>query len=675
MKVLIIGNCGILAKKLADRFYKEGYDVHIVDNIEKEIYKNYVYHNLDIEDIKFKDILLENNFEVIISVKEGIDNSLLIKMLENCNKVKNFIFVSSIYSEKSNKKELLTRTCIDYYRKELYLNISCLKVSEIYGEDDESTITKIINNNYDFINNSQNKYKNYIYVGDVVDAIYKTSQQNRKLDLNIVSDYMYSTEEIKKIFEDNILNKSKIKQVDLSSVGRKSTIENQKTKSELGWNIKFNIEEGLKKVYLSSNKNPIVNNLSKEKKEIKEIYEFFVSKLKIFRPYIENIFLLSLFYILNLGFGERFSGLDIDFNLLYILIVSIVYGTSQSIIAIILASALGVLLKIQGGTSIITLLYDPDTLVKFIIYLLVGTCFGYIIDSKNSEIKSWKKELQSVTEKFQFTNEKCKNLRKEKKLLEEQIVSSNDSLGKLYWIIEKLNSLNPELIFEEAVSVISNVMKSKEVCIYIFSKDKVYLRLISKTSDLDENIIKSINLEEYLNIRSSLLNKEVFLNRKMIKNIPDMLCPIIIEGNIIGVVGINNLLFEEFTLYKHNLFKVVVDILTKSLAVAYKYEQAILDEKYVRGTEILRSEYFKELTKSRYLNNQENNVVLKVSKENYKNIKHYIRTSDYLGVNERDELLILLVNTKREEADIVIKRLLEKHVESEIVDFKYVLDI
>lgn len=675
MKVLIIGNCGILAKKLADRFYKEGYDVHIVDNIEKEIYKNYVYHNLDIEDIKFKDILLENNFEVIISVKEGIDNSLLIKILENCNKVKNFIFVSSIYSEKSNKKELLTRTCIDYYRKELYLNISCLKVSEIYGEDDESTITKIINNNYDFINNSQNKYKNYIYVGDVVDAIYKTSQQNRKLDLNIVSDYMYSTEEIKKIFEDNILNKSKIKQVDLSSVGRKSTIENQKTKSELGWNIKFNIEEGLKKVYLSSNKNPIVNNLSKEKKEIKEIYEFFVSKLKIFRPYIENIFLLSLFYILNLGFGERFSGLDIDFNLLYILIVSIVYGTSQSIIAIILASALGVLLKIQGGTSIITLLYDPDTLVKFIIYLLVGTCFGYIIDSKNSEIKSWKKELQSVTEKFQFTNEKCKNLRKEKKLLEEQIVSSNDSLGKLYWIIEKLNSLNPELIFEEAVSVISNVMKSKEVCIYIFSKDKVYLRLISKTSDLDENIIKSINLEEYLNIRSSLLNKEVFLNRKMIKNIPDMLCPIIIEGNIIGVVGINNLLFEEFTLYKHNLFKVVVDILTKSLAVAYKYEQAILDEKYVRGTEILRSEYFKELTKSRYLNNQENNVVLKVSKENYKNIKHYIRTSDYLGVNERDELLILLVDTKREEADIVIKRLLEKHVESEIVDFKYVLDI
>ena len=675
MKVLIIGNCGILAKKLAYRFYKEGYDVHIVDNIEKEIYKNYVYHNLDIEDIKFKDILLEDNFEVIISVKEGIDNSLLIKILENCNKVKNFIFVSSIYSEKSNKKELLTRTCIDYYRKELYLNISCLKVSEIYGEEDESTITKIINNNYDFINNSQNKYKNYIYVGDVVDAIYKTSQQNRKLDLNIVSDYMYSTEEIKKIFEDNILNKSKIKQVDLSSVGRKSTIENQKTKSELGWNIKFNIEEGLKKVYLSSNKNPIVNNLSKEKKEIKEIYEFFVSKLKIFRPYIENIFLLSLFYILNLGFGERFSGLDIDFNLLYILIVSIVYGTSQSIIAIILASALGVLLKIQGGTSIITLLYDPDTLVKFIIYLLVGTCFGYIIDSKNSEIKSWKKELQSVTEKFQFTNEKCKNLRKEKKLLEEQIVSSNDSLGKLYWIIEKLNSLNPELIFEEAVSVISNVMKSKEVCIYIFSKDKVYLRLISKTSDLDENIIKSINLEEYLNIRSSLLNKEVFLNRKMIKNIPDMLCPIIIEGNIIGVVGINNLLFEEFTLYKHNLFKVVVDILTKSLAVAYKYEQAILDEKYVRGTEILRSEYFKELTKSRYLNNQENNVVLKVSKENYKNIKHYIRTSDYLGVNERDELLILLVNTKREEADIVIKRLLEKHVESEIVDFKYVLDI
>ena len=48
-------------KLISDKLLK-----NIVDNIEKEIYKNYVYHNIDIEDIKFKDILLsEYNYEFI----------------------------------------------------------------------------------------------------------------------------------------------------------------------------------------------------------------------------------------------------------------------------------------------------------------------------------------------------------------------------------------------------------------------------------------------------------------------------------------------------------------------------------------------------------------------------------------------------------------------------------
>jgi len=659
-----------LEDKLASRFYKEGYDVHILNNKEKD--EKYVSYNLDIEDPKFRDVFLENDFDVVICTRENIKNSLIIKILEYCNNSKNFIFLSSIYSERGSRNKLFLEKYLNIYREEFSVNISLLNIGKTYGAEvsDNNCIVQIIDNKCSI----NNEYINYIHVGDIVDAVYKVSQKNSSLSLNIVSDYMYNKEEISGIYKENILKKSTVNNISIKDVGIKSNVENEKAKLELGWRTKFNIEDGLREIYILKEKEKIsLGNQSI--KNNKRMLNLMKDKVNVIRPYVENILLFIIFCILNLSFKEKILDMNMNLNLIYILIISIVYGTSQSIISIILASGMGLLLKIQDGMPIVALLYDTDILIRFVLYLFVGMFLGYIIDSKNSTIKNYEKELKSVAQKFDFINDKYKKIRHEKKLLEEQIVSSNESIGKLYWIIEKLNSLSPELIFDEAVLVISNIMKSKEACIYIFSKDKTYLRLITRTKELNKSIRKSININEYKEMQKSIEKKEIFVNRDMLNDIPIMLCPIIIEGDIIGMVGVNNIPFEDLSLYKYNLFKVIVNIITNSLSISYKYERAILDQKYLRGTEILKTTYFKELVKLKCSIPDNNNILLKVKKEDYKYLKNCIRTSDYLGTNERKELLVLLVNTTSEEARVVTNRLLERNIASEIIDSKYILGV
>ncbi|MEG0386267.1 MAG: GDP-mannose 4,6-dehydratase, partial [Solibacillus sp.] len=124
MKVLITGGYGFIGSHVADRFYKEGYEVHILDNLatgnaENITFKHKFYH-LSIEDPKCRKIFAAYHFDVVVhlaaqaSVATSMHNPTydaqsnvvgLIQMLKFATeyKVKKFIFASSaaVYGEQS----------------------------------------------------------------------------------------------------------------------------------------------------------------------------------------------------------------------------------------------------------------------------------------------------------------------------------------------------------------------------------------------------------------------------------------------------------------------------------------------------------------------------------------------------------------------------------------------
>lgn len=116
MKVLITGGYGFIGSHVADRFYKEGYEVHIIDNLvtgkaENVTCKHKFYH-LSIDDPKCRKVFAAFKFDVVVhlaaqaSVATSMANPTydaqsnivgLVQMLKFATecKVKKFIFASS----------------------------------------------------------------------------------------------------------------------------------------------------------------------------------------------------------------------------------------------------------------------------------------------------------------------------------------------------------------------------------------------------------------------------------------------------------------------------------------------------------------------------------------------------------------------------------------------------
>lgn len=691
MKALIIGGYGFIGSYLSERLYKEGYDLYIIDDLSSsrniKLKVKHKLYNLNSSDDKCESAFLDNVFSLVIYlVSACIDNIDigLYKILNYSykNNVEKFIYVSS-KSLNENREECnninnqLIEDICKLYNDKSFMRVFCIRTTRVYGPgqnlyDTKNYISNLLTGN----NNKENSdtYKNYIFISDLIDGIYKVINSGVDFIYNISSDSMYTNKEVIAIFENQVLNKDHER---ASNLGIESNYDNKQMKEKLNWINKYSLEEGLRETYNWSLKTKEYN---KEKKEnAKEDKKDLLKRLKkifgVLLPYIENLFLFMLVYQANTYIINRSIAVSIDLNIVYIIVIAVIYGTSQSIIATVLSSGLKMYIMLSQGISLFSIIYDPDVFLNISSYVFIGILLGYVIDNKNNIISQHKDRLKRLSHKFNFINEKYNEVRHDKKHLENQIISRDDSLGKIYLITQKLNSLNNEKLFDEAVSVVCEIMKNKEACIYILTRNKRYLRLISKSKDMPENIKRSINVREYPKLVEVISNKSIYINKDMNANIPAMISPIIINNDVIGIIGLYNMDFDSLTLYKHNVFKIVTNLITDALLRAHKYEQAILKEKYIEDTEILTPEYFREVVKLKYKNYEEdkNHILLMVDRDDYFKVVNNIRTNDYIGINERNEMFIFLINIKLKEVDIVIKRFEKNGIEAKIIDKRYVI--
>ena len=167
-----------------------------------------------------------------------------------------------------------------------------------------------------------------------------------------------------------------------------------------------------------------------------------------------------------------------------------------------------------------------------------------------------------------------------------------------------------------------------------------------------------------------LNNKELFINSDMYQNIPTMMMPIVVKEEVIGFVALSNVKFEELTLHNETLFKITTKLVTGALSRAYKYEKAIINEKYIKDTEMLTPEYFRKvIAEKNNIGNKEENVLIKVESSDYNKIKNCVRSIDYIGINDKEEVFIFVTNTKQKESTLIIDRLEKNNLEAKTISF------
>lgn len=208
------------------------------------------------------------------------------------------------------------------------------------------------------------------------------------------------------------------------------------------YDYKFITNTKFKEKYSILKELPIIyeryKNSIKEKKKIKSNkYKKLKRFLKHCKPYVENIVLFILVY-----FGSKmispgdsiFSVVDI--KLIYIIVIGIVYGSKQSLIATFLSCALLIGQSLDRGISIVSILVLNESLIQLLTYVLVGVYVGYVSDFKNVQIKVLKNENKNRKMNMIFKRIYIIKPMMKRKSLKKKLFHQRIALGKYIQLLK-----------------------------------------------------------------------------------------------------------------------------------------------------------------------------------------------------------------------------------------------
>ncbi len=298
LKVLITGGYGFIGSHVAEYFFKEGYDVHILDDLssgkKENIQFSHTFHHLSIDDAFCGEVFSYHSFHTVVhlaaqvSVAKSIENPLkdaqlnivgLLNILQLAKTygVKKFIFASSaaIYGnnvniplEETEQPNPISPYGLSKWIGEQYctfeshaseLETVCLRFSNVYGprQTDEGEggvisifTSQILKNETLQVHGDGNQTRDFIYVEDVAAAIYRAAHSPVYGVFNLSTNTEESIRDILRYLEKFHGEKinytfTKPREGDIY----RSSLQNKRIGEILGWLPRYKLEEGLKKTY------------------------------------------------------------------------------------------------------------------------------------------------------------------------------------------------------------------------------------------------------------------------------------------------------------------------------------------------------------------------------------------------------------------------------------------
>ena len=181
-------------------------------------------------------------------------------------------------------------------------------------------------------------------------------------------------------------------------------------------------------------------------------------------------------------------------------------------------------------------------------------------------------------------------------------------------------------------------MDSHSVALFRLSRDKKFMRLLAKSADLEIEK-KSILVEESPEFSDIVRHYGLYVNRKIdTEEAIRMAYTIEVDGEIIAIVALYDIVFDDLNLSYQNRFVVAMSMVKQSVIRAYQYSKAVEDKIYYEGTTILKPEPFKDRVMQSIemkTKGQQDYVLVEVLSDNLELSKRVvpsmIREFDYVG--------------------------------------------
>ncbi len=298
MRILVTGGYGFIGSHTVERLIKEGHEVHIIDNLvtgkKRNISSKVKHFLLDINDSKVEEIFASNLYNIVVHLAAqtsetsaelnpvkneqanvcGLTNILNLSRKYGVNK---FIFTSSaaVYGNAGDElihegseispqssyglSKALGEKCVHYYNDSASMNTVTLRLSNVYGPREtlssegsviETLIDQLAHKNDLTIHGTGDQAYDFVYVSDVVEAIYRAIEYSGSMTLNISAGKSHTLNQVIEMLQvisgdEIIINKEE----PLPREVLHSNISNAMAKEHLTWYPRFELLEGLNKTY------------------------------------------------------------------------------------------------------------------------------------------------------------------------------------------------------------------------------------------------------------------------------------------------------------------------------------------------------------------------------------------------------------------------------------------
>lgn len=487
----------------------------------------------------------------------GLNNILFLSEKYNVQKV---IILSSfkVYGDKKSElyiekdrtlpesaegNSYLSREALSKEYRMLGLNVVIIRAGAVYGPGQYGT-------DLSYIHAHKNSTGDFIHVEDLC---------------NIIVKVMYN-------HTDPVLNAS-------SGEGYSRILDSTKIRFSLDWYPKYIFEDEFYKAHKRSDNNTGDKEKwdKSHKKPVK--IKYILEKLKnlFSNKDIEVIVIFLVTFIVNYFIKYRL-GIETDLLLLYTVLISLVYGLKEGIIAASLSMIAFIWFSFSYyEKSVLQLATDLNSILYLMLYFFLGVCIGYLVEEQRKKRKYLMEEVNFVKEEINFIKELYSKSQEVNINLQHTIENYESNLTKTNYIVQKLDSESMDNIYEEIVDIYSDTFYAGIVNLYKLNTESNTLVLISYKGNPKYG--KYINVNKYDFLTSVIKNRSIFVNKDFGKNLPTISIPLYHNDFFIGIVFLDDVEFTRINQYYLNNLKVTTSLIGSLAYRGFQYEKALKDNK------------------------------------------------------------------------------------------------
>ena len=458
---------------------------------------------------------------------------------------------------------------------------------------------------------------------------------------------------------------------------KRCVLSGERFKNEFGIGQMYGLDENIKRIvsYMQKYQSRFFTHDTKKLSYWQRLKNNWGWLFKAIFPFIENIICFIPFFMMNnRTVGSQYFA-NLDPFLLYVVLFAIIYGQRQATFSAVLAVA-GYMFRQMYTRTGLEVLIDYNTYVWIAQLFILGLVVGYMRD----QIRTMKKESEEMEQYLSQEISNIKNINESnvrvKDVMEQQVINQKDSIGKIYSITKVLDQRMPDEVLFYAVEMLTELMQTKDVVLYNVANGD-YARIFSAGSKKARCLGNSIRYKEMPEVYEELKKQRVYINKSLDERYPLMARAIYDEDEIRMIIMLWGLSWEKMTLGQANFLTVVSYLIQNAALRAQRYINALEEQRYKNGSNILGEEAFESLVHAyaqAKLKDLAECVLLKVNveRDQYKeidqNMSRKLRDSDYLGMGSNGNLYVLLANATKDSAVFVQERFKESGYETEIME-------